>query len=79
MPENTSNWAARDDLEAKRKAMLRKQEEAQAKNGRSSRSNREPLSWNKVLPKLAAYMIAAVGIGYVLVLTVNEFAVIINN
>lgn len=79
LPENTSNWAARDDLEAKRKAMLRKQEEAQAKNGRSSRSNREPLSWNKVLPKLAAYMIAAVGIGYVLVLTVNEFAVIINN
>lgn len=79
LPENTANWAARDDLDAKRKAMLLKQEQAQAKSGRSSRQNREPLSWNKVLPKLAAYMIAAVAIGYVLVLTVNEFAVIINN
>lgn len=79
LPENTSNWAARDEIDAKRKAMLRKQEQAQAKKERSSRNSREKLSWNKILPKLAAYMIAAVAIGYVLVLTVNEFAVIINN
>ncbi|MEQ8284930.1 hypothetical protein [Thalassospira sp.] len=79
LPENTSNWAARDAADAldqKRSAMLAKQEKARAK---ASRGNSAPLNWNKIIARFAAYMIAAVAVGYVLVLTVNEFSSILGN
>jgi len=74
LPDNTSNWAGRDALDQKRSAKLEKQ----AKSASSSGS-RAPVNWNKVLSRFAAYMIAAVAVGYVLVLTVNEFALILMN
>ncbi|WP_430475118.1 hypothetical protein ACQ0MK_05215 [Thalassospira lucentensis] len=77
LPENTSNWAARDALDEKRSAMLAKQEKARAKT--TTRNNSAPLNWNKIIARFAAYMIAAVAVGYVLVLTVNEFSSILGN
>ncbi len=74
LPDNTASWAARDELDRKRMEILAKQEMAR---GKSRRSNRKPMTWDKFLPRVAAYMIAAVAVGYVLVLTVNEFSAII--
>ena len=77
LPDSDTNWALQDDLEAKRTALLNKQGK---KSGRSSNGRKQPgqpISFNKMIARLAAYMIAAVAVGYVLVLTVNEFSAII--
>jgi hypothetical protein len=77
LPDNTVNWAAQDELARKCKAALLKQESSKAQNGRARGKERRAMSWNTFLPRAAAYMIAAVAIGYVLVLTFNEFSAII--
>ena len=77
LPDNTANWAARGEMDRKRLEILEKQEKAKAKAARSKRKARDPITWDKFLPRAAAYMIAAVAIGYVLVLTVSEFSAIL--
>ncbi|RCK28727.1 hypothetical protein [Thalassospira lucentensis] len=79
LPDNSSSWVARDG--AKNTPGMNRSGMAKPKSG-ARRPKRQsaggaPLNWNKVLPKIAAYMVAAVGIGYVLVLTVNQFSVIL--
>lgn len=76
LPENTSSWAARDAVDQKRGATQTKQAKSKAK---ATRGKSSPVNWNKVLSRFAAYMIAAVAVGYVLVLTINEFSAILNN
>ncbi|MBX2830491.1 MAG: hypothetical protein KTR23_04830 [Rhodospirillales bacterium] len=78
LPDNTSNWAGRDALDQKRSAKLEKQAKSKTKSAGSSEP-RAPVNWNKALSRFAAYMIAAVAVGYILVLTVNEFALILMN
>ncbi|NIY74678.1 hypothetical protein HED22_03395 [Thalassospira sp. HF15] len=81
LPDSESNWAVEDDLDAKRQAILQKQGKSSGTSkGRSAKGRKqpgEPLSLNKMIARLAAYMIAAVAVGYVLVLTINEFSSII--
>lgn len=77
LPDSESNWAMQEDLDAKRRAILQKQEKSKGRASRGRKQSGEPLSWNKMIARLAAYMIAAVAVGYVLVLTVNEFSAII--
>lgn len=81
LPDSEDNWALHEDLDAKRQAILQKQgKTAGSAKGQSSKGRRqpgEPLSFNKMIARLAAYMIAAVAVGYVLVLTVNEFSAIL--
>jgi hypothetical protein len=77
LPDNTANWAAQDEMARKRKAALAKQDRERAKSERARQKQRQPMSWNAFLARAAAYMIAAVAIGYVLVLTFNEFSAIV--
>ncbi len=79
LPDNSSSWVARDG--GKNTSGMTGGGAARPKSG-TRRSKRKsaggaPINWNKVLPKIAAYMVAAVGIGYVLVLTLNQFSAIL--
>lgn len=76
LPDNETNWAARDDAAAQRKALLQKQEKAR-RGSSKGRKKQRPKSLNKMIASMAAYMIAAVAIGHILVLTLNEFSAII--
>ncbi|KJE35260.1 hypothetical protein UF64_11510 [Thalassospira sp. HJ] len=77
LPDSESDWAIREDLDAKRRAHLQKQGKSGGKSAKARKEAGEPLSWNKMIARLAAYMIAAVAVGYVLVLTFNEFSAIL--
>jgi hypothetical protein len=81
LPDSDSNWAMQEDLDAKRMALLQKQGKSGARSAKehnkARKQTRSPMNWNKMIARLAAYMIAAVAVGYVLVLTFNEFAAII--
>lgn len=77
LPDNETNWAARDDAAAKRKALLQKQDKTRRSSTKGRKKQQQPKSLNKMIASMAAYMVAAVAIGYVLVLTFNEFAAII--
>lgn len=81
LPDSETSWAAEGDLDAKRQAILQKQGKTLGASKRLSSKGRkrpaEPLSLNKIIARLAAYMIAAVAVGYILVLTISEFSSII--
>jgi hypothetical protein len=77
LPDSDTNWALQDDLDAKRTALLQKQGKTSGRSSKGRKQPGQPISFNKMMARLAAYMIAAVAVGYVLVLTVNEFSAII--
>lgn len=77
LPDNETNWAARDDAAAKRKAHLQQQDNKRRSSTKGRKKQSQPKSLNKMIASMAAYMITAVAIGYILVLTLNEFSAII--
>jgi hypothetical protein len=79
LPDTATDWAAQDDLQRKRREILAKQAAANAQANATNGSQRKAVNWNKALARMAAYLIAAVAVGYVLVLTVSEFSNILAN
>ncbi|WP_033067263.1 hypothetical protein [Thalassospira australica] len=78
LPDNDSNWASQEDFAAKRKAILEKQGRAAGgRSGKDQKGSGRSKSWNKAVARFAAYVITAVAVVYVLILTVNEFSLII--
>ncbi|MCC9622536.1 hypothetical protein LPB41_12610 [Thalassospira sp. MA62] len=72
LPDNTSNWVGRNGRAVRSNMNSRAAESQPVRRGQSS-----PISWNRVFARLLAYMVAAVAIGYILVLTVGEFTTIL--
>ncbi|RCK33421.1 hypothetical protein TH9_11080 [Thalassospira xiamenensis] len=83
LPDNSSSWVSQE--EARRRNVTResqahsaKQKSArQAKAEKKARARGNALALDKVLPKLGAYMVAAIAVGYVLVLVYTELGKLI--
>ncbi len=76
LPDNSANWVSRDG-HSPHPLNRPRPPKRQPRSKRKSRKG-SAINWNKVLPKFAAYMIAAVCVGYVLVLTLNQFNAILH-
>lgn len=79
LPDNSANWVSRGGDNkpfAARSGSSKSTSRAKRSKGKSVKG--QEFNWNNILPKFAAYMIAAVCIGYVLVLTLNQFTAVLH-
>ncbi|MFC4234532.1 hypothetical protein ACFOY8_04770 [Thalassospira xianhensis] len=83
LPDNSSSWVSQE--EARRRNVTRESQAhsvkrksaRQAKAEKKARARGNALALDKVLPKLGAYMVAAIAVGYVLVLVYTELGKLI--
>ena len=87
LPDNKSNWLSQAEGRRKSEAAslpqtaLEKRTKAskQRKAAKQAKERSNALELDKLLPKLAAYMVVSIVVGYILVLTYIELAKLIGN